>query len=206
MTEAILRPARKADASALAVLVDIAGEGMPSFMWGRMKAPGQSLFEFGRSRGAREEGAFSYRNATVAEIGGEVTACLVDYRLADPYDIGSLDDASEFVRPLVLLEAKAPGSWYVNVLAAFPEFRGRGLGTRLLAHAEARARDNKCRKLSIIVASENVRAVRLYERTGYVATAREALVEFPGGTHGGDWVLMLKDVPQPPRQASKNSY
>ncbi|HEU4475108.1 MAG TPA: hypothetical protein VFR71_00220, partial [Methyloceanibacter sp.] len=116
--EPIFRPATKADAAALAVLVDIAGEGMPAYMWSTLKAPGQSLLELGRERAQREAGGFSYRNSIVAEIDGEIAASLVGYRLDDPYDLeASLAETPEIVRPLVRLEAKAPGSWYVNVLA-----------------------------------------------------------------------------------------
>ena len=100
-------PATKADASALAVLVDIAGEGLPAYLWSTLKAPGQSMLEVGRERAAREEGGFSYRNAIVAEIDGEVAACLVGYRLDDPYELGDLDAMPELVRPLVELEAGA---------------------------------------------------------------------------------------------------
>jgi ribosomal protein S18 acetylase RimI-like enzyme len=192
MAEPLYRPARRTDAAALAMLVDIAGEGMPSYMWGGMKAPGQSLLEFGRSRAQRDTGGFSWRNGTVAEIDGEVAACLIDYALDDPYDTGDLDELPPFVRPLVQLEAKAPGSWYVNVLSAFPEFRGRGLGAHLLTRAEGRARQNKAQNLSLIVASENTGAVRLYVRTGYREVARAPLVPFPGCAHGGDLVLMVK--------------
>src|SRR3990170_2760976 len=126
------RPATKADASALAVLVDIAGEGMPAYMWSTLKAPGQSVLEFGRERAARETGGFSWRNAVVAEVDGEVAASLVGYRLDDPYDLGALAETPPIVQPLVRLEARAPGSWYVNVLATFPEFRGLGIATALL--------------------------------------------------------------------------
>lgn len=194
MLNAELRPARKSDAAALAILVDIAGEGMPSYMWSRMREPGQSAFEVGRARASREEGAFSWRNAQVAEIDGEVAACLVDYRLDDPYDTGDLSKLPDLVRPLIALEAKAPGSWYVNVLATFPEFRGRGIGARLLALAEERGRAQGARSASIIVASENTGAVRLYARTGYAEVARAPVVEFPGCAHGGDWVLMVKPI------------
>jgi hypothetical protein len=114
------RPATKADASALAVLVDIAGEGLPAHLWSTLKAPGESILEVGRERATREEGGFTYRNAIVAEAGGEIAACLVGYRLDDSYDLGNLEEIPELVRPLVLLEAKAPGSWYINVLATFP--------------------------------------------------------------------------------------
>ena len=61
------RPATKADAATLAVLVDIAGEGMPSFMWSTLKVPGQSVLEFGRDRARRDTGSFSYKNAVIAE-------------------------------------------------------------------------------------------------------------------------------------------
>ncbi len=189
-----IRPARKSDACALAVLVDIAGEGMPSFMWNTMKAPGQSLLEFGRSRAARDTGAFSWRNATVIEVDDEVAGCLIDYRLDDPYDSGDLSEIPESIRPLVELEAKAPGSWYVNVLAAFPEFRGQGLGTRLLERAEERARAAGAREASVIVASANTGAARLYARVGYGERARLPVIAGPGADHGGDWVLLTKAV------------
>ena len=85
------RPATKADAAALAVLVDIAGEGLPAHLWSTLKAPGQSILELGRERAQREEGGFSYRNAVIAEVGGEIAAALIGYRLDDPYDLGDLE-------------------------------------------------------------------------------------------------------------------
>ena len=189
------RPAVKADASALAVLVDIAGEGLPAHLWSTLKAPGQSILEVGRERAAREEGGFSYRNAVVAEVDGEIAACLVGYRLADPYDLGNIEEVPQLVRPLVQLEAKAPGSWYVNVLATFPEFRRKGIGMALLRIAEKRARDEGAQTLSVIVAAENEPAARLYKAAGYDALATEPIFAFPGYPHGGDWLLMVKPLP-----------
>lgn len=190
----LYRPGSKADAAALAVLVDIAGKGMPAYMWSTLAAPGQSLLEVGRERAARETGGFSYRNAVVAEIGGEIAASLVGYRLDDPYDLGVLDGTPEIVRPLVRLEAKAPGSWYVNVLATFPEFRRRGIGTRLLAIAEGKGRGQGAPSLSVIVASWNEAAARLYAGAGYAAIAAEPALPFPGCPHEGDWVLMVRSL------------
>ena len=189
-----IRPARKSDATAMAALVDIAGHGLPAYMWSRMKEPGQSVLEFGRARAARDTGAFSWRNAHVLEAGGEVAALLVDYPLDDPYVIGDLNEMPDFIHPMVRLEAQAPGSWYVNVVAAFPEFRGKGFGARLLALSEDRARAGNIATMSIIVAGENSGAVRLYSRTGYREVGREPVVEFPGCPHGGDWVLMTKEL------------
>jgi ribosomal protein S18 acetylase RimI-like enzyme len=191
----IFRPATKADAAALAVLVDIAGEGMPAYMWSTLAAPGQSVLELGRERARRDEGGFSYQNAVIAEIDGEVAASLVGYRLDDPYDLeGSLADTPDIVRPLVRLEAKAPGSWYVNVLATFPEFRRRGIGARLLTIAAGKADEGGAPALSVIVGSWNGSAARLYGGSGYEPVAREKAILFPGCPHQGDWVLMVRSM------------
>ncbi|MGH6736958.1 MAG: GNAT family N-acetyltransferase [Methyloceanibacter sp.] len=188
------RPATIADVSALAVLVDIAGEGMPNHMWRGMAKPGQSTLEVGRERARREAGGFSYRNAVVAEIGGEIAASLVGYRLDDPYDLTGLGELPENVRPLVRLEAQAPGSWYVNVLATFPEFRGQGIGAKLLEIAEEKGREARASALSVIVGSWNEPAARLYARAGYAAQARERAILPPGFLHEGDWVLMVRSL------------
>ncbi len=188
------RPASKADAAALAALVDIAGEGMPAYMWSTLAAPGQSLLEFGRERAQRDAGGFSWRNAVVAEIGGEIAGGLVGYRLDDPYDLGALAGIPPIVQPLVKLEARAPGSWYVNVLATFPEFRGRGIGAKLLEIAESKGDEVGAPALSVIVGSWNETAARLYRRAGYAAGAKEPAIPFPGSRHKGDWVLMVKPL------------
>jgi ribosomal protein S18 acetylase RimI-like enzyme len=190
-----LRPATKNDATELAQLIDIAGEGFGSFLWSQAAGPGETPLDVGRRRALREDGGFSYRNATVAQTENKIAALLLGYRLADPYEIGDIGGLPPMVRPLLELEAEAPGSWYVNALAVFPEFRGGGIGTMLLARAEEFARDTGAPRLSIIVADQNKGAKRLYQRTGYRTVARRALVPFPGFVHSGDWVLMTKPVP-----------
>jgi ribosomal protein S18 acetylase RimI-like enzyme len=189
-----LRPATKEDARALAELIDIAGEGFGSHLWSLSAGPGETPLDVGMRRAQREEGGFSYRHATLAETNGEVAALLLGYRLPDPYDAGDLAAVSAMVRPLVELESRAPGSWYVNALAVFPEYRGNGLGTLLLGEAERIAKSTGAPALSIIVADQNEGAKRLYARTGYQTAARRAVVAFPGFAHGGDWLLMKKAI------------
>jgi ribosomal protein S18 acetylase RimI-like enzyme len=119
---------------------------------------------------------------------------LIGYRLDDPYDLGVLDETPEIVRPLVRLEAGAPGSWYVNVLATFPEFRRQGLARRLLAIAEIKAREANAPALSVIVAGWNENAERLYRSAGYAERSRERAIPYPGCPHEGDWVLMTRSL------------
>lgn len=173
-------------------MIDMAGEGLPTYFWSQMAEAGQSPIEIGRARAMREEGAFSYRNASIADIGGAAAGILIGYTIDGPVDLSKLNELHEIARPLVRLEAKAPGHWYVNALAVYPEFRGRGVGTKLLDKADALGRASAPNGMTIIVASENVGARRLYERAGYRQKATEPLVAYPGFKRGGEWVLLTK--------------
>lgn len=57
----------------------------------------------------------------------------------------------------------------IHDLAVMPEERGRGVGQKLLARAEERARDLGCCKLTLEVQENNARALRLYARFGFEA-------------------------------------
>lgn len=52
-------------------------------------------------------------------------------------------------------------------LAVIEEFRGRGVGARLLEKALARARQREAKKVFLLVDAENALAQRLYEKFGF---------------------------------------
>jgi ribosomal protein S18 acetylase RimI-like enzyme len=60
------------------------------------------------------------------------------------------------------------GSPYVKSIAVFPEFRGKGIGKKLLSFTEELFRKD-AKHVFICVSSFNQRARRLYERCGYEA-------------------------------------
>jgi ribosomal protein S18 acetylase RimI-like enzyme len=192
MADLVIRPATRFDAMDLVAFVDMAGEGFASHFWGTMAAAGQSPLEIGRSRALRDTGSFSWRNAVIAEVDDQAAGALIGYTIADPVPRSEIDDAPALVRPLAELEAKAPGHWYVNVLAVHPEFRRHGVGAALLAEADRTGEAAGTKGMAIIVASENHRAVRLYLRCGYREAARRPINPFPGYKRGGDWVLLTK--------------
>lgn len=68
--------------------------------------------------------------------------------------------------------------WIEN-LAVRPDEQGRGFGGILLSHAEAVARGAGLRELRLLTNADFGPNVAMYERKGYVTTAREA---FRGGT------------------------
>jgi ribosomal protein S18 acetylase RimI-like enzyme len=188
---ATLRPARSEDADILAELVNFAGEGLPLYLWEKLAGPGETAWDVGRTRAARDDGSFSYRNATIIEDGGEPAGCLLGYEIANHPQPIPPDMPAMFV-PLQELENLAPSTWYVNVLAVMPEQRGKGFGTKLLALADDTGRALDKRGMSVIVSDANSGARRLYERCGYRETARREMVK-EGWNHAGQhWILLTK--------------
>jgi len=190
-----IRPATLQDAPALAELVNMAGEGLPLYLWAKMAQEGEDPWAVGRARARREEGSFSYRNASIIELDGAVAASLIGYPLADePEAIDEANMPAMFV-PLQQLENLAPGTWYVNVLASYPRFRKMGFGTGLLKHAETLAAMASAKRgMSVIVADNNVAARRLYERMGYRQAADRPMVKESWQSPGSAWVLLVKET------------
>ena len=188
-----LRAATPDDAPALAELIDLAGEGLPLHLWAGMAEPGETAWGVGRRRARRDIGGFSWRNTTVAEEDGAVVACLIGYPLPETPDPLDLAGTPPMFVPLEELERLAPATWYINVLATYPQFRGQGLGTMLIGHAAGLAAAAGCRGTSIIVADTNEGARRLYERTGHVERARRAAVKEDWDGAVQEWVLLVRE-------------
>ncbi len=185
-----LRVASEADAKALADLVNFAGEGLPLYIWEGLAKDGQDPWDVGR---ARQMQRVREGQIVVVDFGDGAVASLTGYPIgSEPDPIA--DDFPALFRPLQELENKALDSWYVNVLACYPEYRGQGLGSRLLGLAEDIARDQALRRMSVIVADNNVGARRLYERSGYERVATLACVRegWKGDTE--NWVLLMKSL------------
>ena len=134
--DAPYRAATPEDANAMADLVNFAGEDMPLYLWSKMTTPGQSPWDVGSERARRVQGAFSYLNTVVREEGGRVAAALIGYPLSNEPESWADDEMPAMFVPLQELEDLAAGTWYINVVAAYPEYRGRGFGTGLLEIAE----------------------------------------------------------------------
>ncbi len=89
---------------------------------------------------------------------------------------------------------EAPGSWYICAMAFFPEFRGQGLGTKLLAIARSQAQGRGFNELSLLVFEQNTDAVRLYERNGFKIVDRAAVVPHKLIQYTGNILLMTAPV------------
>ena len=190
------RRATPEDATHMAELVNIAGDGLPLYLWARFARAGQSAWDVGLERARTGTGGFAYRNTVVREEAGKVAACLIGYPLGDkpePVD----DSVPALLVPLLKLEHLVPGTWYINVLASIAEFRSRGVGSALMAKADELAAKSGARGLSLIVEDTNLKARKLYERLGFSEVARRPFQPFPGSYPVENWILMERGLQQP---------
>ncbi|WP_104838913.1 GNAT family N-acetyltransferase [Sinorhizobium fredii] len=185
-----LRIATEADARPLADLVNFAGEGLPLYIWEGLAKDGQDPWEVGRARQIEKA---RDGQIVVVDFGDGAVASLTGYPIgSEPKPIGN--DFPALFRPLQELENKALESWYVNVLACYPEYRGQGLGSRLLSLAEEIAGEAALRRMSVIVANNNAGARRLYERHGYAEAATLPCVKEGWETDTERWMLLIKSL------------
>ncbi|MEA5362166.1 GNAT family N-acetyltransferase [Amycolatopsis sp., V23-08] len=80
--------------------------------------------------------------------------------------------------------------WELGRLMVAPDFAGRGLGRRLLAHAEAQA-PAEARRFVLFTGARSTRNITMYQRAGYRLTD---LPDAPGHIRGA--VHLEKDVTQ----------
>lgn len=201
------RPANGGDASAMAELVNIAGDGLPLYIWGKLAKPGQTAWDVGLERARLGLGGFAFQHTVVREVDGAVAACLIGYPPADPSKPTSEspkpmsdspkppgDELPAPLAPLMELGELSASTWYLNVLATFPQFRGRGIGGELMKVAIERARASGVARMSLTMSDANVAARRLYESHGFYELARRAIVKEAWEHVGDNWILMAKDV------------
>lgn len=189
----LIREARASDAGHLVRFINMAADDLPLHFWRKSVGPEGDPWAYGKERAARDTGNFSYRNAWLAEVEGEVAACLLGYPAEE--EPGPIDPETPAIFvPLLELEALAPGSWYLNVLATYEAFRGKGCGSALLAHAEEIARRAGHKTISLIAEDTHLDALRLYTGKGYREVARRPVVKGDWAVDAREWILFTKPV------------
>ncbi|HOD15255.1 MAG TPA: GNAT family N-acetyltransferase [Spirochaetota bacterium] len=163
------RDACPEDCPAIAGLDRIAAGGVLDFLY-RDLVPGMSPVELAAEILSHDDESYSFRNARVAETGGEVAGMLISYHsshhaLSDTITDYFPRDRIDHIR--VLFTAKVPESLYIDSLAVHAPWRRHGIGGELLAHAARKARGMGLDTLSLITFADNKIAHRLYGKYGF---------------------------------------
>jgi ribosomal protein S18 acetylase RimI-like enzyme len=204
MTEFVIRPARKDDASLLAwAVIEAARSHRPRGFWDLWVPDADARLAFvERLLVAQSPSMWHWTVFHVAEWRGVPAATLSG---CDPSQIAPADVAvregmvaggwSEAETAAAIARATPffgcmhetpPGAWLVESVATRPEARGQGLGAALVEHVlgDGRRRGHSDAKLSLMIG--NSAAQRLYERAGFAITAekRDAALDAAIGCPG----------------------
>lgn len=190
MTEGlVIRRAEKRDAAELAILVDIAAHGFASWLWygAVIKGNVDTAMERGRIRMRDDSVDDGWRNASIAEIDSDTVGASVGHLLSA--DI--LDESSPHpsLAPLLALQQRVIGNWFIDSLAVYRSHRGKGIGRKLLEHESSRAGE---RSLSLVTESHNAAALSLYEAFGFKEQARIDAFKISEKSEPYQWVLMTR--------------
>ncbi|MCA9245251.1 MAG: GNAT family N-acetyltransferase [Phycisphaerales bacterium] len=188
--EAPFRQARSEDAPRMAELVNIAGDGLPLYLWRKFARDGQTGWDVGLERASNGIGGFAYHNTVVRDVDGQAAACLIGYASNGPPP--PVGDPPAPLKPLMELSEIVHDTWYLNVLATHPEYRGRGFASALLRIADELARASGKERISLIMSDANEGARRLYTRNGYAECATRPMVKESWEHVGQNWVLLVK--------------
>lgn len=191
---AAIRPACTADSEHIARLAMLAGEGIPAYFWNQIKQANESVVEAGARRVISDETNFSYKNAHVALYAEKIAGLLLGYKIVSVPSHAEVNSAPEFIRPLLLMDRKVPGTYYINMLATYPEYRGKGLGRALMLHAETVAASMNIDALSLQVFNENKHALAFYFRLGYRKVAELPVVPHECHPFTDKVYLLRKDL------------
>lgn len=115
---------------------------------------------------------YSWRNACIAQYDGHDAAVLISY------DGASYAEASAKTFAYIrdhggedftgMTHEAVAGEWYIDTLAVMPEYRRKGLATKLLEHAKKLCRENAgTQKATLYVDPDHPWVVDLYASVGF---------------------------------------
>jgi len=184
----------------IAQLINLASHNILEIFWQMQASKEQTPLEVAAKLVQSENDEISYKNTrlyldeTLSSNESPILGMVQAYKLPTPYDVSKLYNHPPLIRQLMRLEAKVPGTWYINALATVPAHQRSGVATSLLADTHQKAQEHNCKQISLIVASQNSPAVKLYEKTGFEPRANAPIIAAPNSNLKGDWVLMVKEI------------
>lgn len=118
----------------------------------------------------RDDSQYSYRNAIVAEVDGRPAGAIIAYDGAQLYALRE--------RTLAVIHRYNPefrivddeteaGEYYLDSIGVLPEYRGLGIGRKLLLALKKEVARRKHPCIGLLVDPDNGVAERLYESVGF---------------------------------------
>lgn len=165
MKEILIRKATKDDAPLIAKVVAMAIGEETAVFYG-----GENYMNTFEEIALLENSQYSYRNAFVAEVDGEIAGAVVGYDGAKLHNLreATLDIIFKHTgKELQIADETDASEFYLDSLAVMPEYRGCGVGSKLILAMNERASQEYKKPIGLLVDFENPDAERLYKSLGF---------------------------------------
>lgn len=96
------------------------------------------------------------------------TTLLTGYFLIKYMKFKFIKNFSYFFKSFSKLGVLNNNEYYISNIAIYPQFRGLGIGSKLLNFTENLAKEKGCNKLVLEVEKENLRAINVYKKFGLI--------------------------------------
>lgn len=165
----IIRPAQPTDVSEIVNLTRLAADGLIEFLFDDFTREA-TLEELLKAGVLAEVGVLSYRNTDVAVCQDQVVGIATSYPASQHQMTAEMKQLFAAERLSILEEfyqSRVEGSWYLDTLGVHPEFQHQGIGTQLLQATKEKAKKQHYQQLSLIVFTDNITALSLYQKQGF---------------------------------------
>lgn len=191
MNNLVLRAATRNDAADLALLDNIAGNGISVFFWQQAVEEGKATdaYDWGRMRLMDDEAMYGWKNTVIAELDGQTCGACNGY-IMPPIDPDYIQKSSPLFVPVFGLFSKTVGQWVIDSLAVYSNNRGQGIGAALLDNCFERARTAGAISINLVTEDSNQAALSLYASRGFSEQDRRPYIPFNNTSKTKNWLLL----------------
>ncbi|MDF2636500.1 MAG: GCN5-related N-acetyltransferase [Pelosinus sp.] len=194
--EILYRTGKQEDSLSIAEGIDRASGGIVDFLFHDLVGqytPAQVMAKSIEER----QGTDSYENAIVAEYQDNIIGVVYSYSakfhgITDSTRSFFPGDRLAFLKDFY--NSRVEDSWFLDSIYVDEEFRGAGIGSKLIQLTKQRAKDNGLTKLSLMVMADNAVARRTYERNGFGIVKHIDVQEHPLIPHKGGIYLLVSNL------------
>jgi len=190
------RNALRNDIPFISRLIEIASGGFIDYLYNGI-FPDKTTNQIIQDKLNGKEPSMNWEDCILAESEGGVAGLSLSY----PAHLYRITSEMERIIPEERLEKvrgnyseKVENSWYLDSLAVFPEYTGKGIGGRLIDYTKARALERGFDVLSLSVFADNKVALDLYLRHGFRKVRRVLIEPSEESPHEGGCFIMKCDL------------
>lgn len=190
------RRGEKEDCKKIAEMVNIASDGVLDYLFHDL-VPGMTPLQLLAHNLGKDHYPHTYKSVVVACDDNNIVGAALSY----PSSYHKITDGLKNFLPAERLEqfrdyyeSRVENSWFLDAMGVAASHRKRGIGERLISLTKEKAVKNGYQSLSLIVLTDNVVAIPLYQRCGFEVVKNINVQRNEFIKHDGGCFLMQCDI------------